>query len=60
MKKTPKSNERRIKEKDDRFLKAKENFLKMQKEIEPFIKRKPFKQHSTTGKWRETENLYFI
>ena len=27
MKKTVKSNERRIKEKDERFLKAKENFL---------------------------------
>lgn len=60
MKKTAKSKERRTKEKDDRFLKAKENFLKIQKEIEPFIKRKPFKQHSTAGKWSETENLYFI
>ncbi len=60
MKKTTKPNERRIKKKVERFLKAKEGFQKMQKEIEPFIKRKPFKQHSTTGKWRETENLYFI
>lgn len=60
MKKTIKPNERRIKEKEERFLKAKEGFQKMQKEIEPFIKRKPFKQYSTTGQWRETTNLYFI
>ena len=60
MKKTTKSNGRRTKEKDERFLKAKENFLKIQKEIAPFIKRKSFKQHSTTGKWRETETLYFV
>jgi len=32
MKKTIKPNERRIKEKEDRFLKAKEGFQKMQKE----------------------------
>ena len=51
MKKTIKPNERHTKEKGDRFLYAKESFQKMQKEIEPFIKRKPFKQHSTTGKW---------
>ena len=51
MKKTIKPNERCTKEKEDRFLYAKESFQKMQKEIEPFIKRKPFKQHSTTGKW---------
>ena len=55
MKKTIKPNERRIKEKDDRFLYAKEDFQKMQKEIEPFIKRKPFKQYSTTGQWHESE-----
>lgn len=62
MKKTSKLNERCIKEKNenDRIVKAKESFLKMQKEIAPFIKRKSFKQHSTIGKWRETENLYFI
>ncbi|MBA7550476.1 hypothetical protein ES705_42992 [subsurface metagenome] len=59
MNKTVKSNERHIKE-DDRFLKAKEDFQKMQKEIEPFIKRKTFKQYSTTGQWHETANLYFI
>ena len=60
MKKTIKPNERRTKEKEDRFLYAKEDFQKMQKEIEPFIKRKPFKQYSTTGQWHETANLYFI
>jgi len=60
MKKTIKPKERRIKEKEERFLKAKEDFQKMQKEIEPFIKRKPFKQYSTIGQWRETTNLYFI
>lgn len=60
MKKIAKSNERRVKEKDDHFLKARKSFLKMQKEIEPFIKRKPFKQHSTAGEWSATENLYFI
>ena len=60
MNKTVKINERRIKEKEGRFLKAKKDFQKMQKEIEPFIKQKPFKQYSTTGQWHETANLYFI
>ena len=55
MKKTIKPNERRTKEKEDRFLYAKESFQKMQKEIEPFINRKPFKQYSTTGQWHESE-----
>ena len=57
MNKKIKPNERHIKKNEDRFLKAKESFKKMQKEIEPFIERKPFKQHSTTGKWRETASV---
>jgi len=40
------------KQQDERILRAKRDFQKIQEEIEPFIKHKKFKVISTAGKWR--------
>lgn len=41
-----------------RFLEAKQDFQKMQKEIAPFIKPRKFKRYSTEGEWVNTSSLY--
>ncbi len=43
--------------KKKRLLEAKREFQKIQKEIEPFIKRRNFKRHSTAGKWFQTSDF---
>jgi hypothetical protein len=40
-----------------KLRKAKAEFEKIQKEIQPFIKNKPFKQFSTAGAWENSPGL---
>ena len=41
----------------ERWLSARKNFAKIQKEIEPFTKKKEFKEISTAGLWYETSSF---
>ena len=41
-----------------RIRAAKKSYARLQKEIEPFIKIRRFKQYSTIGQWCETSNYY--
>jgi len=58
------NNEKKLDQEHDeieteRLDEAKRNLEKIQKKIAPFLKRRKFKAHSTSGKWQETSNLQF-
>jgi len=53
-----KISSKEVTEKKKRILEAEKSFHRMQKEIEPFIKRRIYNKYSTAGKWIETSNLY--
>ena len=52
-----KLSSKEVAEKKKRMLEAEKSFYRMQKEIEPFIKRRIYDKYSTAGKWIETSNL---
>ncbi|KKM25313.1 hypothetical protein LCGC14_1596240 [marine sediment metagenome] len=42
-----------------RITKAKRNLSKIEKEIEPFIKKKKIKRPSPSGEWTKTSSLLY-
>ena len=47
-------------ERDARKLdKARKEFERLQREIEPFIKKRPLTRWSTAGRWRHSESLVY-
>jgi len=43
-----------LEEKREKLEEAKKNFLEIQRKIQPFIKKRTFKEYSTTGKWQSS------
>lgn len=47
------------KETKERLIRAEKDFKKIMKEVQPFIRKRKFEEHSTAGEWCDTSNLCF-
>jgi hypothetical protein len=43
---------------EKRLLQAKESYQRMEKEIQPFLKRRQIRQYSTAGQWYDSTSLF--
>ncbi|MEW6572903.1 MAG: hypothetical protein AB1374_04650 [Bacillota bacterium] len=44
--------------KEKRLVKAKKSYQRMEKEIQPFLKRRRIRQFSTAGQWYDSASLF--